>query len=350
MTVGTCRAAVAVAVLVGALTLTACGAEQKSGAKQPAGEDPVTLTVYNGQHEELAQALTTAFTKETGIRVELRTGEGADLANQIREEGDRTRADVLLTEDPGPAAMLDQAGLLAGVDDATLDGVDRRLVPSSGNWAPYAARARVILYNPELISARELPDSILELGDPRWKGKFAYAPSGAFAATTAYLISKIGPEKTLAWLKAIRANGVNEQKNGKVRDTVEAGQHAFGLSNHYYWWILAGERGGPEKLSSKVHYFPKPDAGGLLLASAAAIPQSAEHRDEAQRFLAWLTAPGGGQKLIASSPDAQYPVAEGITSKVGLPPLSEVRAPRIDGSEFGDVAKAQELLIEAGLV
>ncbi len=338
--------AAAVAVLAGALlTLAGCGGKQDS-----AGGEQVTLTVYNGQHEAFAQALAQAFTRASGVKIDLRSGEAADLANQIREEGDRTRADVLLTEDPGPAAMLDQAGLLARVDDGTLAGVDKRLVPSSHNWAPYAARARVLIYNPRLIAAADLPRSILDLAQPRWKGMFAYAPSGAFLATTAYLISTIGPEKTLQWLKAIRANGIDEQKNGKVRDTVEAGQHAFGLTNHYYWWILANERGGPDKLTSRLHYFTRPDAGGLLLASAAAIPAAAPHPQEAQRFLAWLTSPEGGQKVVASDESAQYPVADGVTSKVGLPPLSEVRAPRVDGSEFADTAKAQQLLIEAGIV
>jgi len=332
-----------VLVALMALVLTACGGGDDSGKAN-------ALTVYNGQHEELVQALATAFTKDTGVKVDVRTGDGADLANQIREEGDHTKADVLLTEDPGPAAMLDQAGLLAPVDRTTLSGVDPRLVPSSGNWVPYAARARVIIYNPKLIAERDLPASILDLTQPRWKGKFAYAPSGAFAATAAYLIATIGPDKTLAWLKGIKANGVNEQKNGKVRDTVEAGQHPFGLTNHYYWWILAEERGGSAKMTSRLHYFAHPDAGGLLLASGAAIPKAAAHQREAQRFLAWLASPTGGQKLIASNPSAQYPVAKGVVSTVGLQPLSRLRAPKTDSSEFANMDKAKQLMIEAGLV
>lgn len=325
-----------------ALVVAACGGTDEGSAKAPA------LTVYNGQHPELAQSLATAFTKDSGIKVELRSGDGADLANQIQEEGGKTKADVLLTEDPGPAAMLDQGGLLAKVEPASLADVDRRLVPSSGNWLPYAARARVIFYNPKLIGERDLPRSVLDLTEPRWKGKFAYAPSGAFAATTSYLISTIGPEKTLAWLKGIKANGVNEQKNGKVRDTVEAGQHPFGLSNHYYWWILAGERGGGDKLASEIHYFDHPDAGGLLLASSAAIPKNSAHQADAQRFLAWLTRPDGGQRIIAES--VQYPVVDSVRSKVGLAPLSTLKAPRTDGSDFAGMDKAKELMIEAGLV
>lgn len=344
MSNGRSRALTIAAGLLATLSLAACG-----GTGNGSG-DKATLTIYNGQHEEFAKALGDAFTKDTGIKVELRSGEGPELANQIREEGDRTRADVLLTEDPGPAAMLDKAGLLAHVDPETLAHVDKRLVPSSGNWAPYAARARVIIYNPKLISEQELPKSILDLADPRWKGRFAYAPSGAFAATTAYLIATIGEQRTLGWLEAIRRNGVNEQKNGKVRDTVEAGQHPFGLTNHYYWWILAAEKGGQDKLVSRLHYFSTPDPGGLLLASGAAIPKSAPHEAQAQRFLAWLTSPDGGQQVVATDKSAQYPVTEGVNSKVGLQPIGEVEAPPTDSAAFADMDRAQKLLIEAGLV
>jgi iron(III) transport system substrate-binding protein len=325
-----------------ALTLASCGG---------GGSDKNdTLTIYNGQHEELVTQLTEAFTKETGIEVDVRSGDDADLASQIREEGEKTKADVLLTEEPGPAAMLDKAGLLAPVDKQTLADVDPRLVPSSGDWTPYAARSRVLIYNPKMISENELPKSVLELTDPRWKGKFAYAPSGAFAATTAYLVATIGEQKTLAWLKGIRANGVNEQKNGKVRDTVEAGQHAFGLTNHYYWWVLAKEQGGQDNLTSRLHYFTHPDAGGLVLASAAAITKNASHPADAQRFLSWLTSSDGGQKIIATDPSAQYPVAKGVVSGVGLAPLAQLESPRFDSSEFADMEQAKALMIKAGLV
>lgn len=337
------------AVLLGVLLafgVAGCGSsDDKAGGDAKAD----TLTIYNGQHEELTKQLTDAFTADTGIAVDLRSGDDADLANQIREEGDKTKADVLLTEDPSPAAMLAKADLLAPVDQTTLDQVDPRLVPASGDWVPYAARSRVLIYNPELIKESELPKSVLDLEDSRWKGKFAYAPSGAFVATTAYLISTVGEAKTLKWLKAIKANGVNEQKNGKVRDTVEAGQHAFGLTNHYYWWILADEKGGTDKLTSQLHYFPKADVGGLLLSSAGAVPKAAPNADKAQQFLAWLTAPEGGQQILAESTSAQYPAAKGVTSKVGLDPLESLKAPKTDGSEFSDSEKAKKLMIEAGL-
>lgn len=319
-----------------------------SSAGADAGSD-ATLTLYTGQHEELIQALTTKFTAATGIKVTIRAGDDAELANQIIEEGAGSPADLFLSEEPGPIGMLDAKGLLSPVDATTLAEVDQRLVPSTHNWMPYAARSRVIYYDPDLISVDELPHSILDLSQPQWKGRFAYAPSGAFVSTVSYLISSIGADKTLQWLKGIKANGVNEQKNGKVRDSVEAGQHEFGLSNHYYWWILANSQGGPDKLTSKVYYFDHPDAGGLLLASGAAVVKASKHQDEAQQFLAWLGSADGGQQVIAADPAAQYPVSPDVNSKVGLQPLSELHAPDVDQSVYADTEQAKDLIIQAGI-
>lgn len=326
------------------LGLAACGGDESTSE----------LVIYNGQHEELTEQLTEAFTEKTGIEVSLRSGEDADLANQIREEGDKTSADVFLTEEPGPVAMLAEEGLLEPVATSTLDQVRPDYVPSSGDWVPYAGRVRVIYYNPDLIAENELPDSILGLADPQWKGKFAYAPSGAFAGTVAYLIETIGEDRTLEWLKKIKTNGIDEQKNGKVRDTVEAGQHPFGLSNHYYWWMMAQEKGGPDEMTSRIHYFDRPDAGGLVMPSGAAVLRASDRKDDAAKFLEWLVAADGGQEILAGKDaelsGAQYPMARGLESRVGLMPLERMNPPKVDPGVYGRTEKAKELMVQAGLV
>lgn len=322
---------------------------QATSSTGGANADKSTLTIYSGQHESLVVALTDAFTKATGIKVTIRSGDDAELANQIIEEGAASPADLYLSEEPGPVGLLDSKGLLSPVDKAALAEVDQRLVPGTGNWLPYAARTRVLYYNPKLIAEADLPHSIMDLTQPKWQGTFAYAPSGAFVATVSYLIDTIGSDKTLAWLKGIKANGINEQTNGKVRDSVEAGQHEFGLSNHYYWYILAAKQGGPDKLTSKVYYFDHPDAGGLLLPSGAALLKSSKHQAEGQAFLKWLGSADGGQQIIAEPSAAQYPVAPGVVNKAGLPPLSELKAPKVDSSVYADTAEAQKLILAAGI-
>lgn len=338
------RAIAAVALTATVSTMAACSFGGDND------DDDEALTIYTGQHEDLVQDLTDAFSDETGIDVTIRAGDDAEIANQLVEEGDGTRADIFLSEEPGPISLVDGKGLLSEVDSQTLDQVDERLTPSSGDWMPYAARSRVMYYNPDKISEDDLPDSILDLTKPEWKGKFAYAPSGAFASTVSYLIDDIGEEKTLEWLKGIKANGINEHKNGKVRDTIEAGQHPFGLTNHYYWWRLADEKGGPEKLTSKIHYFDHEDAGSLLLASGAGIMKASDHQDNAQKFVAWLGKKDGGQQTIAASEEnPQFPVAPGVESKVDLPSVEDLHPPKTDPDVFIDPTAAEKLILESGI-
>jgi iron(III) transport system substrate-binding protein len=319
------------------------------GQATPAATEGGTLTMYSGQHEELVLAFADGFKAATGITVDVRSGSDSELANQILEEGDKTNADLFISEEPTSVAHLDGEGVLASIDPASLAKGDERFNPETGNWLAYSLRSRVIFYNPDIIAEADLPASVMDLVDDAWKGTFAYAPSGAFVASTNYLLNTIGEDETLGWLEGIAANGENLLKNGAVRDAVEAGQYGFGLSNHYYWYILAAEKGGEENLTSRVHWVKGQDVGGLMLGSGVGILQASQKQDLAQQFVAWMADPVGGQKLVAEQ-SPQFPTAPGVESTFDLPALSELDPPAFDQGSLKDAAKAQELIIEAGIV
>lgn len=344
------RTTAAIAAAALGLTLASCGqtSDDKAGNKD-SGSSDVTLTVYTDQHAELVQTLTDAYTEQTGVKFKIQNDA---TVGQIEAEGKASPADLFISEDPSPAAQLAKKGLFEPVAKETIDQVRPGLNPQDGLWVAYAARSRVIFYNPSLIKEDELPKSLLDITDAKYKGKFAYAPSGGFVATTQYLISTNGEESTKAFLEDIKANGVNELKNGNVRDTIDAGRHAMGLSNHYYWWIKANEVGGPDKMKSKIYNFPGEDAGNLVLSSGAGILKSSDQKAEAAKFLEWLTSPEGGQKIFASddlgSNGAQYPVAPGMSSGVAGS-LDDIKSPKVDMSIFADSTQAEELLKTLGM-
>ena len=346
----TVTAAASAALLLGAAACSSDSGTDAAGTEATGSDSATaTLTMYSGQHESLAQALADGFEADTGIHIDVRAGKDAEMVGQIIEEGDRSKADLIITEEPGPIGSLDELGLLSEVEETVLEDVDERFVPSTGNWLPWAARSRVIYYNPELIDEDELPDSVLDLADEKYEGQFAYAPSGAFKSTTAYLINTIGEEETLEWLEAVKANGVDEQKNGKVRDSVEAGQHPFGLSNHYYWYILAADSGGQDELTSKVHFMNADDAGALMLASGAGLLKSSDHQAEGAQFLEWLASPTGGQQVVAEA-SPQFPLAPGVVSDHELPTIDELSFPEFDQASLQNVDEANALLLQAGII
>lgn len=118
-------------VLVG--VTTGCGKPaQPQSAQQAtaAGE----LTLYSAQHAQTTKALVDGFTKETGIKVNVVPGDEATTVAKIEQEGDKSPADVVYTENSPWLAQLDQKGLLSKVDDTALNAVPKADSAASGNW------------------------------------------------------------------------------------------------------------------------------------------------------------------------------------------------------------------------
>src|SRR3979490_2718617 len=130
-----------------------------------------TLMLYNAQHEDLVKAMVDGFTKETGIKVNIRSGKDFELANQIVQEGGASPADVFVTETSPAMSLVDGKGLLAKLDDATLAQIPGQFVPSSRNWIGFAARSTVLPYNAKTLTPAHLPTPTMGLGPPQGRAK-----------------------------------------------------------------------------------------------------------------------------------------------------------------------------------
>ena len=113
--------------------------------------------------------------------------------------------------------------------------------------------------------------------------------------------------------------------------------------------VLAKQKGGPDKLVSKVHFMGNKDAGALIFASGAGIPKGGKQQAAAQQFIDWLADPKGGQAVLAQA-SPQYPLAPGVESSYGLKPLSELDPPVFDQGSLADTSKASDLIVEAGII
>ena len=188
-----------------ALMVAFVGAPGTAGAQTAPG-DLKGIVVYNAQHESLTQAWVDGFTRATGIKVTMRNGGDTELANQIIQEGAASPADAFLTENSPAMVLLDNAGRLAPLDADILAQVGESYRPEHGRWVGVAARSTVFAYNKTKLTEDKLPGSIMDLADPRWKGRWAAAPAGAdFQAIVSAMLDQ-GEAVTKAWLKAMKVN------------------------------------------------------------------------------------------------------------------------------------------------
>ncbi len=325
----------ALAVAATALLAGACG-----------GDDDAALVVYSGRGEELVGPLFERFQEQTGVQLDVRYGDSADLALLIGEEGDRTPADVFYSQSPGAVAFLAERDLLGSLSDETLGSVDAALRSPDGEWVGVTGRQRVLVYNADEVDATGLPASIDDLTDPEYRGRVAVAPgNGSFQDFVTAMRQTRGDEATEEWLAGMAANdSPNYAKNSAIVDAVARGEVLMGLVNHYYNYRALAEDGD---LPSRNHLFEDGDLGAVILPSTASVVAGSERAEDAETLIRFLLS-SDGQSYFAEE-TFEYPLAGGVEPRAELPPLSGQELPEYDLGRLSDLRRTVELIRESGL-
>lgn len=308
-----------------------------------------SLTVYSGRSEELVGPLFKQFTEETGIKLELRYGDSAELAAQLLEEGAGSPAQVFFAQDAGALGAVAAAGLFAKLPAATSTAVPAQYRASDGTWTGVTGRARVIVYDPERVPEAEVPTSVLDLTDPKWRGQVAIAPTNAsFQAFITAMRVTLGDTATRGWLQGMVANDAQRyEKNGLILDAVDAGQIKLGLINHYYWYEKAAEIGNTA-MRSKVAFTKPGDPGSLVNVAGAGVLKSAGENQEAAEFIEWLLSPATQQWFVANT--YEYPLLPNVPAAEGLPPLDSLRGPDVALADLDGLPATLSMLEDVGLL
>ncbi|GAB3276984.1 iron ABC transporter substrate-binding protein [Actinocorallia lasiicapitis] len=312
------------------------------------GGDDDALVIYSGRTEGLIQPLITQLEKAVGVDVEVRYGTSAELAAQLLEEGDKTDADLFLSQDAGALGALGKDGRLEKLPQATLDKVDARFRSASGDWIGLSGRVRVLAYDPKQVT--KAPDSVRDLVKPEWKGKVGYAPTNASFQTFVTGMRIIdGDDATRVWLKGLKDNGVKAYENNvALLDAVDSGQVGLGLLNHYYWYEKAAEKGA-DQLNAKLHYLPGGDPGALINVAGVGILKGTDRNADAVKAVDFLL--GTEAQTYFADKTKEYALAAGVTGTVpGLPPLASLKAPAIDLGRLDSLQETLTMLREVGMV
>ncbi len=330
-------------VAVGVSALAAVGLAACSSSTSA---DTSSLTVYSGRSESLVKPLYDQFTAQTGITLNVRYGDSAELAAQIAEEGSSTPAQLFFSQDAGALGALTKANALAPLPAsvATLVPVAYR----TAEWTGISGRSRSLVYDPARYPTP--PKTVYDLTKPQYQGQVGIAPNNAsFQSFVTAMRLTDGDGKTEAWLKGIVANSPQRfERNLDIVNSVNDGKTGIGLVNHYYWYALAKEKGGANNMKAAQVFTSPGDPGSLVNVSGVGLTAKNGSNANAEKLIAFLLSLDS-QKYFATE-TFEYPLIAGVAGPQGAPALSDLTSPPIKLNDLSDLPGTQAMLRSVGLI
>jgi iron(III) transport system substrate-binding protein len=320
----------------------------------PAQAQERVLNLYSSRHYQTDEALYANFTKATGIKVN-RIEAGEDpLIERMKQEGARSPADVLLTVDAGRLWRAEQAGLLQPVKSKVLEErIPANLRHPEGLWFGFSMRARPIFYAKGRADPAKLA-TYESLADPSLKGRICIRSSSNIynLSLMSSMIAAHGPDKAEGWARGVVANMARPPKGGDTDQlmALAAGECDVAVANTYYYVRLLKSSKPAEKAAAEkigVVFPNQKDRGTHVNVSGAGVAKHAPHRENAIRFLEYLSSPEA-QAYFANG-NNEYPVAGKVTGNAELASLGEFAKDAVNVSMYGrNQGAAQQAYDRAG--
>lgn len=325
------------------------------GGRQRTSAQNQVLNLYSARHYNTDNALYTDFTKETGIKVNLVEGKADALIKRIEtEKNNANRADILLTVDAGNLWQAEKAQLFQPISSSALESrIPANLRHPQGLWFGFSTRARVIIYNRDLVNPARL-STYVNLAAPDWRKKILIRPSSNIynQSLVASRIAELGEPATKDWLAGLMANLARPPQGndtGQIK-ACAAGLGSLAIANHYYYArLLASSNATDKAIVKKVGiFFPNQrEQGTHFNVSGGGVLANAPHKVAAVKFLEYLSTPKA-QAYFADG-NYEYPVVSGTQLSPVLKQIGRFKVDPINVSVYGqNQRRAIELMDEAG--
>ena len=303
------------------------------------------LVVYSARKEKFVRPLLEKFERETGIKV--RPLSGVKVVKILAEQK-RPLGNIFISNDVGQLEFLRLKGALRGVAMKQDFGIPKEFKANDHSWISLSARSRILMYNTELISEDEMPKTLWELTDPKWKGQFVITRGGnaSMIAHVAALYSFWGREKTLEWVKKIKENaGAITKGHTEIRQSVGRGEFKFGLVNNYYYHLQK-----LEKKNNRVGaVYPDQEGMGVFTNSAGvAVLNNQKSQGPTDVFMKWVVREEN-QKLFSQS-SLEVPLNRQLRLASPLVGTNHYKVMQVDFNSLGKKwSQTKDLIEEAGL-
>lgn len=344
------RIAILLVVALSAALLAGCqGSESAPKSEAPEAQADETLVVYSSRKEDFVEPLLAKFTEDTGIEVEvLHAGDAA--VNRLNEEAANVQADIFISNDAGSLEYLRLQDVLAPLDGVDLSVIDPAYRAEDGSWFGVSARTRVLIYNKDLITEAEMPKTVWELTDPKWKGQFAITRggNGSMIAHVSALRAEWGDEKTEEWIQTIKDNaGAITDGHSDIRKAVGAGEFKFGLVNNYYFHQQLRE---PTDNNVGAIYPDQGEGemGAFVNAAGVGIVAGGPNPGAAKKFVEWVLAPENQMAFVSTS--LEVPLDPSLEVPEGARSIDSYSVMDMPLRTLGEVwADSRALIEKAGL-
>ena len=294
-----------------------------------------SIIVYSGRSDKFIKPVLENFTKKTGVKVTVHAGKSTGLLNKLKIEGDRTDADLFISNDAGTLQKGSDMGLFAAIPQAITSQIEKNYRAEDDTWVGLSARARVLVVNKNSKIANTI-NSVFDLAKPELKGQLGITNStneSYIAGATVYMLAT-DKSKTQDWLEGMKANvnGKVFNKHSKIVKAVADGKLAVGLVNHYY--IFRHFDKHPDAPIKIVLPDQNKDQMGVAWnVAGVAISKHSKKQKLAQDLVNFLVSTEGQKQF--SEVNHEYPTRKGVAASSKVPPAGSFKIANVPMYKLG---------------
>ena len=308
-------------------------------------KDSIELTVYTSRQPQLIEPIVEQFTNETGIKVNLLSGNAQELMERIDIEGEDSPADIFMTVDAGVLWQAAERDILAKIDSEILnENIPAHLRDSKNEWFGLSKRARTIVFSSDQFKDNDF-STYEDLADPKWKGKLCLRTSKKVynRSLIASMIDAYGFDKSKevvsGWVSNLATEVFSNDTN--ALKAVSSGQCGVTIVNTYY---LARLLDDPEYNNLSLFWANQSDRGVHVNISGAGVVKTSKNKKNAVLFLEYLSS-NRAQDFYASA-NKEYPVLIGAKIDESIENWGSFSEHTINVSKLGSLQKEAVFLAQ----
>jgi iron(III) transport system substrate-binding protein len=317
----------------------ACGSRQQTKSTDGGSANATTpeVTVYVSTDRVFSEPVLRAYEQKTGVKVnavyDTEETKSTGLANRLLAEKNNPQADVFWSNEPVRTLVLKKRGVLAPYKSPNADGIPATFRDAEGYWTGFSARSRVIAYNTNVVKPDEVPKSIIDLANPKWKAQVAMADPrfGSTSFHVAAIYAELGDERADEFFRKLKANDVKiVSSNSVVRDMVARGEVKLGLTDTDDVNVALEDK------QPVAMVFPDREGMGVpVMPNMVSLIAKAPHPEAGKKLIDYLLS-AEVERSLAQSEAVQIPLREGVEGPKNLPPISSFKPMTLDYGRAAD--------------